>query len=78
MSHHSTVLSQLLKLIPRHEFQALSEQRDSKRRVGALSRCSQFVAMFNCQVSGLSSLRDIEVVSLGWTVFPILKWKPCG
>lgn len=60
MSHHSTVLSQLLKLIPRHEFQALSEQHDTKRRIGALSRWSQFVAMFTCQVSGLSSLRDIE------------------
>ena len=60
MSHHNTILSQLLKLVPRHEFQTLSEQRDKKRRGGALSRWSQFVAMFTCQVSGLSSLRDIE------------------
>ena len=60
MSHHNTVISQLLKLVPRHEFQMLSEQHDIKRRAGALSRWSQFVAMFTCQVSGLSSLRDIE------------------
>jgi putative transposase len=50
----------MLKLIPRHEFHSLSEQHDNKRRAGALSRWSQFVAMFTCQVSGLSSLRDIE------------------
>jgi len=60
MSHYNTILSQMLKLVPRHEFHSLSEQHDSKRRAGALSRWSQFVAMFTCQVSGLSSLRDIE------------------
>ncbi|MDD2833756.1 MAG: IS4 family transposase [Methylotenera sp.] len=60
MSHHNTILSQMLKLIPRHEFDSLSQQHDGKRRLGALSRWSQFVAMFTCQVSGLSSLRDIE------------------
>ncbi len=60
MSHHNTILSQMLKLIPRHEFDSLSHQHDGKRRAGALSRWSQFVAMFTCQVSGLSSLRDIE------------------
>lgn len=60
MSHHNTILSQMLKLIPRHEFDSLSQQHDGKRRHGALSRWSRFVAMFTCQVSGLSSLRDIE------------------
>lgn len=60
MAHNNTILSQMLKLIPRHEFHSLSEQHDNKRRAGALSRWSQFVAMFTCQVSGLSSLRDIE------------------
>ena len=60
MPHHNTILSQMLKLIPRHEFEHLSVQHDGKRRMGALSRWSQFVAMFTCQVSGLSSLRDIK------------------
>jgi hypothetical protein len=50
MAHSSTILSQMLKLIPRHEFHSLSEQHDNKRRAGALSRWSQFVAMFTCQV----------------------------
>lgn len=60
MAHQNTILSQMLKLVPRHEFDRLSEQYDGKRRAGALSRWSQFVAMFTCHVSGLSSLRDIE------------------
>ena len=38
MSHHNTILSQLLKLIPRHEFEHLSLQQDGKRRLGALTR----------------------------------------
>ena len=60
MAHHNTILSQMLKLIPGHAFENLSQQHDGKRRTGALTRWSQFVAMFTCQVSGLSSLRDIE------------------
>ncbi len=60
MAHHNTILSQILKLVPRHEFPSLSKQHDSKRRAGSLSRWSQFVAMSTCQLSGLSSLRDIE------------------
>jgi len=42
MVHHNTVLSQLLKLLPRHKFDALSKQHDGKRRSNALSRWSQF------------------------------------
>ena len=60
MAHHNTILSQMLKLIPGHAFENLSQRHDGKRRTGALTRWSQFVAMFTCQVSGLSSLRDIE------------------
>ena len=50
MSHHNTILSQMLKLIPRHEFDSVSQQHDGKRRMGALSRWSQFVAIFTCQI----------------------------
>ena len=60
MAHHNIVLSQMLKIIPRHEFEHLSTQHDSKRRQGAITRWSQFVSMLTCQLSGLSSLRDIE------------------
>ena len=37
VSHHHTILSQLLKLIPRHEFEHLSLQHDGKRRLGVLT-----------------------------------------
>ena len=60
MSHHNTILSQILRLVPRHEFKQLSIQHDGKRRSDAMSRWSQFVAMAIAQLSGRSSLRDIE------------------
>lgn len=60
MAHSSTILSQLLKLIPRHEFGALSKQHDGDRRSDAFSRWSQFTAMATAHLTGRSSLRDIE------------------
>lgn len=60
MSHHNTILSQMLKIVPRHEFEQLTKKHDGKRRSDAFPRWTQFVSMVACQVSGLSSLRDIE------------------
>lgn len=45
MSHHCIVLSQILKLLPRHEFEKLANRYDGKRRSDALTRWSQFVAL---------------------------------
>ena len=53
------MLTQLLNLMPRHQFGSLSQTHDGKRRQGALSRWTQFVSMLTCQLSGLNSLRDI-------------------
>ncbi len=60
MAHHNIVLSQLLRLVPRHEFDRLAEQHDGKRRQGSMSRWTQFVALSVGQLGGRSSLRDIE------------------
>ena len=60
MSHNNTVLSQLLKLIPRHEIERLTNRHDGKRRSDALSRWSQFVALLTGHLSNRRSLRDIE------------------
>ncbi len=60
MSHSSTVLSQLLKLVPRHEFQSLAKQHHVGQRLRTTSRWDQFVALFMAQLSGRQSLRDIE------------------
>jgi putative transposase len=60
MAHNSSVLSQLLKLLPRHEFERQANRVDGQRRSDALSRWSQFVALSIGQLGGRHSLRDIE------------------
>ena len=59
MSHNNTVLSQLLKLLPRHEFETLSKQHHTGRSFRKASRWSQFVTLVMAQLSGRNSLRDI-------------------
>ena len=60
MAYHSSVLSQLLKFVPRLEFERLANQHDGKRRSNALSRWSQFVALALGHLGNRHSLRDIE------------------
>lgn len=60
MPHSNTVLSQLLQLIPRHEFESLANRVDGKTRSTALTRWSQFVALAVGQLNSRQSLRDIE------------------
>jgi len=60
MAHCNTVLSQMLNMIPRHEFEKLANSVDGKVRTTALSRWSQFVALTVGQLNGRKSLRDIE------------------
>ncbi len=59
MNHHNTVIAQMLKLIPRHEFNTLANQYHSGRSFRKASRWSQFVTMMVAQLSGRNSLRDI-------------------
>jgi len=59
MAHNNTVFSQLLKLMPRHDFESLSRQHHSGRSFRTASRWSQFVTMMMAQLSGRNSLRDI-------------------
>lgn len=59
MSHHNTVFFQLLKLIPRHEFETLAKQHHSGRSFRTATRWSQFVTMAMAQIAGRNSLRDI-------------------
>jgi len=63
MAYHHTTLSQILKMVPRLEFEKLGNQHDGRRRSDALSRWSQFVALSVGQLAGRTSLRDIEVNS---------------
>ncbi len=59
MAHHNTVFSQLLKFIPRHEFETLANRHHSGRSFRTASRWSQFVTMAMAQLAGRTSLRDI-------------------
>ncbi len=61
MSFNHTVLGQLLKSVPRLEFEKLAQAFDSKRRSDALSRWSQFVSLVLAQLGNRHSLRDIEM-----------------
>jgi hypothetical protein len=59
MSHCNTILSQIVKLVPRHEFEVLANRHHCGRSFRTASRWSQFVTMAMAQLAGRSSLRDI-------------------
>ena len=59
LAHNNTVFSQLLKLVPRHEFETLANRHHEGRKLRKMTRWSQFVAMATAQLSGRSSLRDV-------------------
>ena len=59
MPHCNTIFSQILKWIPRHEFETLANQHHSGRSFRTASRWSQFVSLAMAQLSSRSSLRDI-------------------
>lgn len=60
MPHSSTVLSQILKFVPRYEIDKLAKQHDGRRRSDAFNRWTQFVSLSVNHLAGRSSLRDIE------------------
>lgn len=60
MSHHNTIFAQLLKFVPRHEFEPLAKQHHVGQKFRKISRWSQFIALTLGQLSGRRSLRDIE------------------
>ena len=59
MAHCNTILSQILKLVPRHEFEVLANKHHSGRSFRKATRWSQFVTLSLAQLTGRSSLRDI-------------------
>lgn len=60
MAHRNTVFAQLLKLVPRHDFETLATQHHTGQKLRKTSRWAQFVALTLGQLSGRQSLRDIE------------------
>jgi hypothetical protein len=59
MAHVNTVLNQMLKIVPRHEFETLANRYHTGRKFRTASRWSQFVTMAIAQLSGRQSLRDV-------------------
>ena len=59
MAPCNTILSQILKLVPRHEFETLAKHDHSERNFCTASRWSQFVSLTMAQLSGRNNLRDI-------------------
>ena len=60
MAHSSTIFSQLLQLVSRHDFIRLEKEGFKfGRKPRSLTRWSQFVAMMFAHISGRTSLRDI-------------------
>ncbi len=59
MTHHNTVLAQLLKLVPRHQFETLTKSHHVGGKFRKTSRWSQFVALAMGQLGGRHSLRDV-------------------
>ena len=59
MAHCNTIFSQLLKLVPRHEFETLAKQHHTGRSFRTASRWAQFVTLMMGQLSGRNSLRDL-------------------
>jgi len=56
----STVFGQVLKLVPRYEFDRLAADHHKGRKLRSMTRWKQFVALALGQLAGRHSLRDIE------------------
>ena len=59
MAHHNTILSQIVALFPRHEFESLAKAHHVGQKFRSFNRWSQFLAMMVAQLSGRKSLRDL-------------------
>jgi Transposase DDE domain/Domain of unknown function (DUF4372) len=60
MHHHNSLIHQLLKPVPWGAFDRLVDKHATDKHVRALSTKSQFVALIHAQLSGATSLREIE------------------
>lgn len=60
MAHCSTILSQMLQLFSRHEFEKLVSEHGAEYHARGVKSWSHFVAMLYGQLAGQDSLRGIE------------------
>jgi len=60
MSHYTTVLNEMLHLLPRHRFETLVKSHGADRYVKRFNCWHQLVTLLYAQSSGKQSLRDIQ------------------
>lgn len=60
MRHHNSLFHGLLQSVPWARFDAIVDRHGADARVRRLSTKSQFIALLHAQLSGASSLREIE------------------
>ena len=58
MAHCNTILSQMLKIVPRHVFASLDKVHGTGRKARKFNRWDQFVHLLAIQLTGRVSLRD--------------------
>ena len=59
MAHHNTIFYQLMKLVPRHEFESLARKHHHGAKLRKMNRWTQFTALAMAQLTGRVSLRDL-------------------
>jgi len=60
MAHYTTVLNEMLNLLPRHRFETLVKSREADRYVKKFTCWNQLTTLLYAQASGKQSLRDIQ------------------
>lgn len=60
MSHYTTILNEMLNLLPRHRFEALVSNQQADRYVKKFTCWNQLTTLLYAQSSGQQSLRDIQ------------------
>jgi hypothetical protein len=60
MAHYTTIMNELLHLIPRHRFETVVNNLSGNRYVKRFDCWNQFTVLLYAQASGKDSLRDIE------------------
>jgi len=59
VAYHSTILRQIVAILPRHEFESLAKDHHVGQKFRSFNRWTQFMVMFIGQLSGRKSLRDL-------------------
>ncbi|WP_419834879.1 DUF4372 domain-containing protein [Endozoicomonas atrinae] len=60
MKHSNSVFHQLLKHLPRHQFQKAVDRHKGDHRVRSLPCWTQLISLMFAQMTGRTSLRDLE------------------